>query len=182
MLKISLLIKVMISESNKNLTINANRILTKPMNYDNSPKMNDSNKISEYKKEVQQFLNQDSTLKANIGHTAFKTGDSSYNQEKFNQANGGRSMISKPAIYEAAGTYNAAHLKRSIGIAPKDNVDFVPSVAPEMSPVYNSSKRINQNSSMPNLNDPSYHRTKHMNTFGFDTVTGVRKDASYHHL
>jgi len=163
----------------KNLTTNANRILTKQVSYANSTERKDPNKIDDLRREAKQFLNQNSSPKGGSGNVPFKTMNSSYNQENTNADNEGRPMISKPAIYDAAGAFNSSSLKRSMGISPKDNVNFVPSVS---APMDNNVRKINQNTSMPNLNDPGYHRNKNLNNYGFDVLTGVRKDSPYRML
>ena len=149
----------------KNLTTNADRILGKNNSYASSSKDGKSSKYEDFKREALHVRNQSDDMRHSKGINHYKTVDNSVHQENYNSNNVSRGHISKPSIEEPAGTYNSSSLKRSMGIDPKDSVNFVPTVggSPRQ-----SSHKIGEQVSVPNFNDLSYHRKRNIGTYGFN--------------
>lgn len=160
------------------LKSNADRILDNPSGPHQSPNIHDSSKFEELRKETQSYRREENFPKPDL--MKYNTVDSTPSQENFNSDNILKNSPSKAP--QPAGTYNAAHLKRTMGLSPTDSVNFAPSLAQRGSPVVHGEKKINSIGSMPNLNDPSYHRHKNFNNYGFDAITGVRKTGAYREL
>lgn len=161
-------------KSNKNLTTNAYRILTKPSDNALSPSVSGSSKYEEVKRHG---LGQSygSPLSGSLQKT--KTIDERGYNENLNYNNVPTSPVGKGSIREPAGGFNTARMKRSYGIAPSSEVKYEPPAGAGFSHSFKSSNRIGQNSSVPNFNDPTYHRSKNYNNYGYDVLTGVRKES-----
>lgn len=162
----------------KNLTSNADRILTKPVSYAGTPRQEQSSKFDEVRKHAQQLIgsNNQSYNNHSRGDGGNQTKTIAYGEENYNSHNV-RDTISKPTVREAAGTFNSSHLKRSMGLSPTDSVNFAPNASISQSPAaYSPNKQFGGSLKMKQINDPSYHRQQNMNNYGFDVVTGVRKN------
>jgi hypothetical protein len=162
----------------KNLTSNADRILTKPGSYAGTPRQEQSSKFDEVRKHAQQLIGSNTQNYNNHsrGDGSYQAKTIPYGQENYNSHNV-KDTISKPILREAAGTFNSSHLKRTMGIAPTDNVNFAPGASFAQIPAaYSPKKQFSESLKMKQINDPSYHRQQNMNNYGFDVVTGVRKN------
>ena len=163
----------------KNLTTNADRILTKPNSYAHTPNNESNSKFDEIRKQAHNLMSSKPAVSKNDPMAQYKTVDSTYGQENYNANNMRRDPISKPSalVKDPAGMYNSSKLKRTMGMEPSQEVNFAPQIAASSTKVVRSSDRIGQNVSVPNFNDPSYHRQKNFNNYGFDVLTGVRKES-----
>ena len=76
--------------------------------------------------------------------------------------------LRKPLMKETQGSYDTYNIKKSLGLNGNN-------MSGSMNPT--SSMKIGQTATLTNFNDPSYHRTKNFNNYGYDVLTGVRKES-----
>lgn len=158
----------------KNLTTNADRILTKPSSVSNTPTLVSPEKFEELRKQAYDNLNS-TTLTTRKHLNESKTYESLRGQENFNSNNALKNKIDKPLMKSPAGTYNTEQLKRYMGMP----IDAMPNSSGSSNSMHlRSSMKVGQNVSLPSFNDPGYHRTKNYNNYGYDVLTGARKDSS----
>lgn len=161
----------------KNFTNNAGRILDKNSTISYTPGQLGSAKYNEMKKDLLNPFGGAPSKDDSFGSAKGKTFGQIGGKENFNQSNIQKQSIAKPFMKEPAGGYNAASIKRSLGYHP--TADFDVDVKAGLSSGYNTkpSVKIGQNLTQAGLNDPSFHRTKNLNNYGFDVLTGVRKES-----
>ena len=68
-------------------------------------------------------------------------------------------------------------MKRGLGISPTAEGDLARLIDSPPSSKMSSGGYSGMNSSSSNMNDLAYHRSKYLNTYGFDVLTGVRKES-----
>ena len=184
----------------KNLTTNADRVLNKPGgDFSQTPGGNINSKYEGIRKAASNnFDAHNLTDKGNRAQNA--TFDYSTHQENLNynnipkyhpvspkhstgvldsQLNESESEILKrPVMKGPTGNYDTMKIQRSLGMAPTTNMGYG-SMNNELSGSMNnrSSRVIGQSTSQSSLNDPSYHRHKNLNNYGYDPLTGVRKES-----
>jgi len=157
----------------KNLTSNADRILTsgdasKQLNSPMSP-----NKFEEIRKHAQNQLPAASNgYKSHNRLNESRTIDNFRGEENYNQ-NNIYQQINKPYSNSPAGTYNTTQLQRHMGM-PISSQQHSQTIIPS---ALRQSMNVSKNVSMGNMNDPAHHRTKNYNSYGYDVLTGVRKDS-----
>lgn len=160
--------------ANKNLTTNAYRILTKPTGHTMTPSGLGSSKYEEVKR---QGLGQSYGSPHNGVLQKTKTVDERGYNENLNYNNVPTSPIGKTSAREPAGGFITSRMKRSYGIPPSSDAKYDPPAGLGFSQSYKSNNKINQNASVPNFNDPTYHRAKNYNNSGYDVLTGAKKEA-----
>lgn len=176
----------------KNLTSNADRILTSQgaAGYSGyTPQTNISSKYEEIRKAASNNFGGGYSTDRNQG--SYNTYDASqenmnYNNiqkyggiEKsstFKQKQADPSMANKSLIKNPTGNYNTLEIKKTLGMSPtaKTSIGYSHSVNAEMP---RSTQKITQASSVASFNDPNYHRVKNFNNYGYDVLTGVRKES-----
>uniref|UniRef100_A0A7S3KRJ2 Uncharacterized protein n=1 Tax=Euplotes crassus TaxID=5936 RepID=A0A7S3KRJ2_EUPCR len=177
----------------KNLTTNADRILGKPGAPAYSPMISNSSKFDELKRSPHGYdTDANNYKKPEMQH--YRTINNVGVQENYNSNNIVKPHSHRSKHAEPAGGYNAAHLKRTMGLAPTDAINYSPSLKPGMSPTISTKKMVTNivtgvtlkedlgRTSVPTLNDPSFHRHKNFNSYGFDTINGVQKGSTYREL
>lgn len=159
----------------KNLTTNADRILSNPGSYNQTP-AHDSSKYEEMRKHVENSPThvRSPMSKPSPKLSSSKTQPDIRGEENVNTHNVHR--IEKPFMQEPAGGYNSAHLKRNMGMPAQAQVDS--HIGGMLNAQMKNSLTLGQNSSMYKFNDPGYHRVQSYNNYGFDVLTGVRKDSN----
>ena len=108
----------------KNLTSNADRILGSSSSASMTPKGVGSSKYEEIKRSSNELFSGSFDSKDNSGFMKAKTYGVKAGKENLNQDNIKSSPIQKMFMKEPAGGYNAASMKRSLGISPTAEVDL----------------------------------------------------------
>ncbi|CAI2369490.1 unnamed protein product [Moneuplotes crassus] len=170
----------------KNLTSNADRILNKSM-VPSYPSTNEPARMGSLKKEV-------STCPASpkIQTKPYSPGPPKNSFTREPQFSTGQNEIKpqspnnivkpvSPAPNQSypSGDFESAQNKKPTSISPADSANYTPSLnaqIPETVPKFQPDR------SEPSFNDPSYHRRKNFNNYGFNAITGVRKEAAFREL
>lgn len=160
----------------KNLTNNADRIIGGNSMATMTPATN-SSKYEEIKRASQDFINGGSAVTKSPETIKGKVLIPKYGKENQNQNNVRFAQVPKETFKEPAGGYNAASIKRSLGFSPTIEGNLVRLTESPSRSGISSGGRAGMNSSITNMNDLSYHRAKYINTYGFDVLTGVRKES-----
>lgn len=180
----------------KNLTVNADRILKEPQmaGYSQTP-VTGVSKYEEIRRAASkrmETMNSDRQRNGSTGVTfnvtdaqenynynniqKYKSRQPSPPAEEKQLTNANSEMFYRPKMKEPIGNYNTINLKKSLGITPSS--DFKSGESDIKNSMHlRSSLKIGESSSMAGFNDPAYARKKNINNYGFDVLTGVRKES-----
>ena len=125
----------------KNLTSNADRILANNASI-MTPKLTGTSKFEEFKRSKNEAFAAPIGFNDNTDIIKAKTFVSRVGKENQNQNNISPQPVNKIFMKEPAGSYNAASMKRSLGISPTADVDLARLADSPPRTVFNSSSKI----------------------------------------
>jgi hypothetical protein len=166
--------KNLTNNADRILTNNADRILAKPVSFKDTPGQEHSTKFDEVRRNAHQLLASNGrTLnghsRANAMSKSINNGyghDNHDNHDKYATVNV-KDMISKPNLRVAAGEFNTSSLKKSMDFSPKNTHDNV---------MHTQKPKFMKFLQMNGFNDLSYARKQSSSNYGFDVLTGMRKN------
>lgn len=157
----------------KNFTTAADRILTKPASYNSTPLS--PSKFEEIRKQAQEHLN---GYNSNQGRSPVsKTLTARPGEENYNMYNISKPVGKNSLAKEPAGGFNSAALKRSMGFAPALDAHIEKPGMSTNNLHLRTSLQIGHHPSASSFNDPSFHRYRSNNNYGYDVLTGVKKES-----
>lgn len=130
------------------------------------------------KASIEHFNNKSVAKEAGLAKS--RTAADITNNENFNHSNIPATTVKKTTFKEPAGLYNTSSIKRSLGVNPAEDISRV--LESPASRSMKGSVKIGLNLSKMPINDPTFHRNKYISTYGYDVLTGVRKDSPNRYL